>query len=333
MAQVFITGGAGFVGYHTARLLADEGHFVTAYDAFLNYIDPTISHYHDYLRTRLRDLDRDEIRLVRGDVRNVSALRSALAESQPDVVIHLAAIPLATASNRFSEEAIQINLNGTVALLEAVRATPSVRRLVFASSSFVYGDFRYEPADEEHPTEPVDVYGGTKLAGEALVKGFSRRFGAEYVIARLSAVYGATDANRRVSQVFVERALLGEPLTLDRGGASRIDFTYCDDVAAGVAAAALDEAAANQVFNITRGEGRSILELAEIIKALVPGTAIEESGPSEPRPERGALGIERARRLIGYEPRFSLEEGLERYLAFVRASGVLDQPRGRALIG
>jgi nucleoside-diphosphate-sugar epimerase len=208
-----------------------------------------------------------------------------------------------------------------------------VRRVVFASSSFVYGDFRYEPADEEHPTEPVDVYGGTKLAGEALVKGFSRRFGAEYVIARLSAVYGATDANRRVSQVFVERALLGEPLTLDSGGASRIDFTYCNDVAAGMAAAALDEAAANQVFNITRGEGRSILELAEIIRALVPGTAIEESGPSEPRPERGALGIERARRLIGYEPRFSLEEGLERYLAFVRASGVLDQPRGRALIG
>jgi len=324
MTGIFITGGVGFIGYYVSKELVTQGHQVTAYDAFLNYIDPVKSNYHAYLDMRLRDLG-DRIRVVRGDTRHLVGLIAALKESQPEVVIHLAAIPLATASNQFSEEAIQINLNGTVTMLEAVRVTPSVKRVVFASSSFVYGDFRYEPADEDHPTDPIDVYGGTKLAGEALVKGVGRRFGIEFVIVRPSAVYGPTDANRRVTQIFVENAILGRPLVLHDGGRSRVDFTYCEDTAHGVVLAALHPAAANEVFNVTRGEGRSIKELAEIIARLVPGTCTDERPAGEPRPERGALDISKARRLLGYEPRYSLEEGMERYVAFVQQSGLLDR--------
>ena len=269
--------------------------------------------------------------VVRGDTRNLSGLISALKESrQPEVVIHLAAIPLATASNQFSEDAIQINLNGTVTLLEAIRVTPSVKRLVFASSSFVYGNFHYAPADEEHPTDPIDVYGGTKLAGEALIKGFARRFGIEFVIIRPSAVYGPTDANRRVTQIFVENAILGRSLILHGGGRSQLDFTYCEDTAHGFVLASLHPEAANEVFNITRGEGRSIKELADIISRLVPGTRIDERPADETRPERGALDISKARQLLGYEPRYSLEEGMERYVAFVQKSGVLDRVKRAA---
>ena len=329
MSTVFLTGGTGFVGYHTTKELTRLGHDVVAFDAFLNYIDPLESHYHTYLGMRLDDLDAG-VRVIRGDVRNLGALVAALREAQPEVVVHLAAIPLATASNRFSEEAIQININGTVTVLEAVRATPSVRRIVFVSSSFVYGDFRYTPADEQHPTDPIDVYGGAKLGGEALTKGFGRRFGVEFVIVRLSAVYGPTDANRRVTQVFLEHALAGRPLVLDDGGRSRVDFTYCADAASGLAAAALQPAAANEVFNITRGEGRSIKELAEVLAELVPGTVTTERPAGEPRPERGALNIERARRLLGYQPRYSLEEGMQEYVDFVREAGVVKRPRSRA---
>ena len=320
--SVFITGGAGFVGYYTTLELLRGGHDVTVYDAFLNYIDPRESNYHRYLAMR-RDHLGDSAHIVRGDTRNLAALTSALAEAKPDTVIHLAAIPLAAASNQFSEDAIQINLNGTMAVLEAVRAAPSVQRVVFASSSFVYGNFQREPADEDHPTDPIDVYGGTKLAGEALVKGFGRRFGVEFVIVRLSAVYGPTDANRRVTQIFVENALLGRPLVLHEGGSSRVDFTYCEDAAQGLALAGLHPAAANETFNITRGEGRSLKELAEIVSELVPGTVTEEHPATEPRPERGALDIGRARRVLGYEPRMSLEAGMENYVGFVRESGVL----------
>jgi nucleoside-diphosphate-sugar epimerase len=321
MSTIFITGGAGFVGYHTTKEFLRLGHDVVWYDAYLNYVDPRESHYRPYLELRMDDVG-DDVRVVRGDVRNQRALVAALDETKPDVVVHLAAIALATASNRFSEEAIQINVNGTVTMLEAVRSAPSVRRVVFASSSFVYGDFQYAPADEAHPTDPVDVYGAAKLGGEAFTKGFGRRFGVEYVVVRLSAVYGPTDANRRVTQIFVERALEGRPLTLDKGGESRVDFTYCADAAAGLAAAALSPAAANQVFNITRGEGRSIRELADVLAALVPGTTTSERPAGEPRPERCALGIEKARRLLGYEPRYSLEDGMAEYVDFVREVGI-----------
>jgi nucleoside-diphosphate-sugar epimerase len=256
-------------------------------------------------------------------VRNLGALTSAMRAAGPDVVVHLAAIPLATASNRFSEEAIQINLNGTVSVLEAVRATPSVRRVVFVSSSFVYGHFQYQPADEEHPTDPIDVYGGAKLAGEALTKGFGRRFGVEFVVVRLSAVYGPTDANRRVTQIFVERALRGEPLVLHEGGHTRVDFTYCEDAAAGVAAAALAARAANEVFNITRGEGRSIRDLTRVLADIVPGTTTEKRGDDDGRPVRGALAVDKARQLLGYEPRWALEDGIAEYVAFVRDTGIV----------
>jgi nucleoside-diphosphate-sugar epimerase len=320
---VFITGGAGFVGHYTTLELLERGQDVTVYDAFLNYVDPRESNYHRCLAMR-RDRLGDSARIVRGDTRNPAAVASALGEAKPDTVIHLAAIPLATASNQFSEDAIQINLNGTMSVLEAIRATPSVRRVVFVSSSFVYGNFQREPADEDHPTDPIDIYGGTKLAGEALVKGFGRRFGVEFVIVRLSAVYGPTDANRRVTQIFVENALLGRPLVLHEGGSSRVDFTYCEDAAQGLALAALQPAAANETFNVTRGEGRSLKELAAVVSALVPGTVTEEHPATEPRPERGALDISRARRLLGYEPQISLETGMERYVDFIRDSGILD---------
>jgi len=323
---VLITGGAGFVGHYTTLELLRLGHEVTIYDAFLNYIDPRESHYLQYLAMR-RELLADAAPIIRGDTRNAAALTAALAQAKPDTVIHLAAIPLANASNRFSEEATQINLNGTLTMLEAVRASSCVQRVVFASSSFVYGNFVREPADEDHPTDPIDVYGGTKLAGEALVKGFGRRFGVEFVIARLSAVYGPTDANRRVTQIFVEKALLGQPLTLDDGGTSRVDFTYCEDAARGLALTSFDPAAANETFNLTRGEGRSLKELAAIIADLVPGTVTVERPAGELRPERGGLDISRARRLLGYEPAPSLEDGMERYVAFVRESGVLGVAR------
>ncbi len=277
-----------------------------------------------HLDGRLQEIGH-RVRMVRGDTRDLVGLAAALKDSAPEVVVHLAAVPLATAANKFSTEAIQINLYGTMTLLEALRAIPSVRRMVFASSSFVYGHFRCEPADEEHPTDPIDIYGGSKLSGGVLIKGFARHFGIEFVIVRPSSVYGPTDANRRpVTQIFVENVILGRSLTLHEGGKSRLDFTYCEDTAHGLTLAALHPAAANEAFNITRGEGRSIRELADIISRFVPGTRIEGQREVEVRPERGALDISKARRVLGYEPRFSLEEGMNRYVAYVRESGVLD---------
>jgi nucleoside-diphosphate-sugar epimerase len=233
--------------------------------------------------------------------------------------VHLAALPDANLSNQFTEGAIENNLLGTTNLLEAARSLRGMRRLLYTSSSMVYGDFQYTPADEEHPTLPKEIYGGTKLAGEVMVGAYGRRFGMSYTIIRPSAVYGPTDLNRRVTQIFVENALRGRPLVLDNGGHSKLDFSHVEDVAEGFVRALFSPRAENRTYNITRGRARSLRELSEIVARCVPGTRIEEREFKEFRPERGTLSIERAREEIGFQPKLDLEDGIPPYVDFMRS--------------
>ncbi len=322
--KIFLTGGVGFIGYHIAKELLSLGVEVILYDSFLNFLSPEESHYMYYLNYRLNDL-KNKVRIIRGDIRDKGYLSRTLKETCPEVLIHLAAIPIAKASNQFSEEAIQINLNGTVSVLECLRQAESVKRLVFISSSFVYGDFVYEPADEKHQAEPIDIYGGTKYCGEVLTRALGKKYNTEYTIIRPSAVYGPTDANRRVTQILIENALLGKPLVMHSGGQERVDFTYVKDTAHGIILAALSEKAKNETFNITRGEGRSIAEFAEIIKKRFPNAQIENAPQDERRPQRGALDITKARNLLGYQPEYDINRGVNEYIDFILEKGFLEK--------
>lgn len=321
MARVFITGGAGFIGYFLTKQLLKRNDEVIIYDAFLNFISPFESHYPYYLQLRLKDIE-NHVKVIRGDIRYRGSLVKALKETRPHVLVHLAAIPIATVSNQFSEDAIQINLNGTITILECIRAVDSIKRFIYASSSFVYGDFQYMPADEKHLTSPIDIYGGTKLSGEIITKVFGHRFGIEYVIIRPSAVYGPTDVNLRVSQIFVENALKGNTLILEDGGNQKLDFTYVEDVAQGFVLACFKDEAKNEIFNITRGEGRSMLEYAQILRKLIPSTKTEIKKSEEVRPSRGALDITKAKKMLNYNPKYSLEKGLEQYVEFIKNTGL-----------
>jgi len=320
--RILITGGAGFIGHHLARHFLEMGMTVVIYDACLNFCSYSDSYYENVLARRISSLDGAQ--LLKGDVRDRSFLDTVLREHSPDVVIHLAAIPISKAANSFSEEAVQINVNGTANVLESIRSSGSATRFVFISSSFVYGDFRTSAADEEHPLNPIDVYGATKLAGEMLTRGFGSRFGIEYSIVRPSAVYGPGDSNRRVVQVMVENAIAGKPLVMHNGGASQLDFTHVTDTVSGIALAALHVGAKGETFNITRGEGRSICDLVAVLRARYPDLLVTDSSPDERRPERGGLDISKACTLLRYAPRYSLEAGVGAYidsiLAFDRSS-------------
>lgn len=317
MTAVFVTGGLGFVGYHLCCELLNQGHTVAAYDACVSYLpggNDLVQSQVAYRRAALAN----RVALTVGDIKDYSSLSAALMQAQPETVVHLAAISLPAVCNAQPLQAAQVNLTGTAALLAAARTVPSVKRIVFVSSSYALGHFQFEPADETHPTVPIDVYGATKLAGEVLVQGFTRGLALEWVIVRPSAVYGPTDANRRVVQVFVENALAGRPLIV-RNGESRLDFTYCEDLAKGLALAALHPAAANEVFHMTYGQGRSLNELAQIVAQAVPGTSVVQESRSSIAPRRGTLDISKARLRLGYQPQVPLEEGISRYLAFVRS--------------
>ncbi|MBS3122411.1 SDR family NAD(P)-dependent oxidoreductase [Candidatus Woesearchaeota archaeon] len=326
MVKVFLTGGAGFIGAYIAKKLIEEGDEVIIYDNFSNYISPLISRYNKYLEYRLSWL-KNRVTIVKGDIRHKGLLSATLKKYQPKIVVHLAAVPIATISDQLSEDATEVNLNGTINVIEAIKDMDFVKRFVYTSSSMIYGDFQYVPADEEHPKNPKGVYGATKLSGEIITKSFCSMYKKEYVIIRPSAVYGPTDANKRVSQIFVEEALSGKPLVLNNGGTSKLDFSYVEDVADGFILAIKSPNAKDQTFNITRGEGRSLKEFAEIVKQFIPDIIIDYKnvGDDENRPNRGTLDISKAKKLLGYEPKYSIEKGIEKYMEFFRKTDVLNK--------
>lgn len=315
MVKVLITGGAGFIGSHTAHRLLEMGHMVTIYDTFTRYVWPISKTYSRNMCHRV-DVLLKGAAILRGDIRNVFSLRRSVEEKDPDCIIHLAALPLANVAIRNSDEAFGSIVRGIVNLLEILRDHP--RRLVYVSSSMVYGDFDQDPMPEDGRTVPKEIYGGMKLAGEILVKVYAQRYDIPVVIVRPSAVYGPTDVNRRVLQIFVEGALGGRTLTAVNPDSTVLDFTFVEDTAQGLALAALKWSAIGQTFNVTRGDGRSLSAALKILRGFLPDlkvrTVVETGGY---RPRRGTLDISKARTLLGYDPQYSLEEGLATYVRFV----------------
>ena len=314
MNKVLITGGAGFIGSHVAKELLSRGVEVIIYDSFSMKGRVDDEKYKFYVQERLKELNGPVI--VEGDIRDKKHFQRTLIEHKPSIVAHLAAISVADLSNVYIEEAVSVNIQGTSNVLEVIKGVGSVKRFIFGSSSMVYGDFQYFPADEEHPKNPKEIYGASKLSGEILTQAFQRKFQVEYTIIRPSAVYGPTDVNRRVSQIFVENALQGKELVLYTPD-SKLDFSYVRDVARGYVLACFADEAKNEIFNITKGEGRSLREFAGILKAMIPNAKIVEQPTQDFRPRRGAMDISKARKLLGYEPRYSLEEGLKEYVEYV----------------
>ena len=204
-------------------------------------------------------------------------------------------------------------------MLEVLRDIDHPCRLVFASSSMVYGDFLTPKVDEEHPKNPKDIYGAFKLAGEIVVRAYARNYDIDTVMVRPSAVYGPLDANNRVIQKFVKAALAGKSLTVDGDGSMKMDFTFVEDCADGIVACALHPAARGEVFNVTRGEARSLADLVTILQQHFPDLKIERRPKPDYVPLRGTLDIGKARRLVGFEPKVTLEEGVAgRYVAHLK---------------
>lgn len=321
----FITGGDGFIGFHICQELSNrEDTEIVIYDAQKHYIPLDESNWPTYQLYRMNTLDDGVVR-YRGDTTDRGLLKEKLEAHEPDYIIHLAALPIANVSNKYPEEARQNILDGTLTLMDVLREVDfDYERVVYTSSSMVYGDFPQTedgeiiPAAEDEDCSPVGLYGGMKLSGEHITRSYSHRFDFPHTIIRPSAVYGPTDCNRRVTEIFLTNALKGDRLRLDNGGHHKLDFTYVKDLARGFLLATEHEEAVGETFNMTGGEGRSIRELAEVVCDLVPNTETYEYETEVFRPNRGALDISKARDLLGYDPGYSLEDGMAEYLEFVQ---------------
>ena len=326
--KVFITGGAGFIGSLLAVTFIRSGYDVVAYDALRSFVHPHERGAYPqrlaYRLERVRNAEMEsnhgtQFKLIEGSICNSEHLTRSMQEAEPDIVIHLAAISIADASQRYLEDALAINQTGTTNVLNAARHC-GVQRFVYASSSMTYGDFVHFPAAEDHPTVPLEVYGASKLCGEIYVRTYHEMFGLEYAIVRPCSVYGPSDTNQRIVQRFIECGMEGREIRLFDGGAQLLDFTWVEDTVEGFYLAATHPAAANETFNITSGTARTLRELAEIARIHFPDLQVINCESRDPvrRTRRGALDVDKARQMLGYEPRMTLDDGFARYVAFCR---------------
>jgi len=318
MQKFFIAGGAGFIGSHLTKSLLNEGHEVVVFDNNIQYFYPMTKYSIKNMEFRYKCL-LDGASKIRGNTLDVNFLRRKIIDIKPDYIINLAALPLAVTAVKNSEEAYKSILDSTHNFMEVLKEFEWIKKYVHISSSMIYGDFMKEPNPENAIKEPKDIYGSMKLASEYLVKGYSQLYDIKTVIIRPSAVYGPTDNNYRVLQKFVEAALDGHEIIANNPSTNRLDFSYVEDTANGIKCVTLADTPNMEVFNITRGEGRTIEDAIKILQNIFPDLKVSISNDMGFYPKRGALDIKKLMDIGGYIPKYSLEKGLQKYIDFMRS--------------
>jgi nucleoside-diphosphate-sugar epimerase len=208
-------------------------------------------------------------------------------------------------------------MEGLINICESAKKH-GVGRVVYISSSMIYGNFDDQVTEDYH-CRPIGQYGIMKLTGEDIVKDYYRRGAFEYAIIRPSAVYGPLDVEDRVVAKFMLAAMRGGILNVN-GAGETLDFTYVDDAADGIVAAAVTDHARNNTYNITKSHSVSLLEAAEMIVKIVGKGKIECRDKDADFPSRGALNIDRARDILGYDPKVDVEEGFQKYYEWLSNS-------------
>jgi len=320
--RIAIVGGAGFIGHNLAlflKKLGAEPHVIDGLQVnnlgyySSGYIEnENAERYISFIEDRLSLLRALKVHLHVIDARDYHAISKTLSSIQPDVVIHLAAVAHANRSNKDPFSTFDHSLRTFENVLDATRGSKA--HVVYFSSSMVYGNFGGMPAHEDQRCEPLGIYGALKYGAEKLLIGYNQVFEIPFTIVRPSALYGERCVSRRVGQAFIENALTGRSLSINGDGSDLLDFTYIDDLIQGVALTLLNPAAIGETFNITFGEGRSIKDLAKIIKDRFPDVQVQHRARDSFMPERGSLSIEKAKDLLGYNPEFGLERGFDEYL-------------------
>ena len=272
--------------------------------------------YVNYALERLSLLNEADIPLHIQDARDYHGLSHLLARIQPQVIIHLAAVAHANKSNKDPYSTFDHSLRTLENALDYAR--DGIEHFIYFSSSMVYGHFPSGSVTEDTPCEPLGIYGALKFAGEKLVIAYNQVFEMPYTIIRPSALYGERCVSRRVGQIFIENALQGLDISISGDGSDRLDFTYIGDLVQGVVKCIQSEKAKGEIFNITYGSSRSVQEMANVLKNHFPEINIKYLPKDRLMPDRGTLSIDKAKKLIGYQPAFPLEKGYVQYIEWTR---------------
>ena len=316
--RALVTGGAGFIGSHLVDELLRNGWSVTVLDNFDPFYDPEIK------KNNIKShLGNEKYQLVREDLRDLSALRAGLS-GEYDVVVHLAAKAGVRPSITNPIVCQEVNVNGTQNLLELTKEW-GVQRFIFASSSSVYGVNPNVPwREEDHVLLPISPYASTKVSGELMGYVYSHLYNIRFIALRFFTVFGPRQRPDLAIHKFARLMLAGKTIQIYGDGTTRRDYTYVDDIVSGIRAAMDYCDGMYQVINLGNNQTVTLNEVVRNLEETLEVQARFERLPQQPGdvPQTWA-DLQKARTLLGYEPKTCFREGLKHFAKWIRdSSGV-----------
>ena len=311
MPHALVTGGAGFIGSHLVDSLLRDQYRVTVLDNFDPFYDRSIK-----LGNIAEHRDSKSWRLIEGDIRDAATV-NALPDGI-DVIVHLAAAAGVRPSIADPVRYQEVNVAGTQNLLELSRQR-GIRQFVFASSSSVYGVNPNVPwKEDDHVLQPISPYASTKISGELLGHVYTHLHGIRFLALRLFTVYGPRQRPDLAINKFAGLILNGRPIPLYGDGSTRRDYTYVDDIVAGIRGAMAYEQTPFEVVNLGNDRAVSLIELVRALEEVLDRKASIDWLPEQPGdvPQTWA-NTDKARRLLGYRSKTLLLDGLRRFLEWM----------------
>lgn len=313
--NILVTGGLGLIGHNVVKRLQDLGHKVSIMDTQTNYGIIPADEIEYLMAERIKKIKLEGY--YNANITYAKAVDEVFSIEQPEIVIHMASFPRQKVVNANPAWGSQVMSEGLINLLEASKHN-EVQKFIYISSSMVYGNFT-DQVTEDAMCNPQGQYGIMKLAGEWLVRDYTRRDKLVHTIIRPSAVYGPLDVEDRVIAKFMLTAMRNGTLNVN-GPGETLDFTYVEDAADGIVGAALSDNTHNKTYNITKSHSRTLLDAAELAVKIVGKGTINVRDRDLDFPSRGALNIDAARRDFGYDPKIDVEEGFEKYYEWLSNS-------------
>ncbi len=308
---ILVTGCAGFIGSHTTQALLDKGYNVIGIDNLNNYYNP------DWKKQNLAQFKHENnFTFNRTDITDQEALEKIFQEKKGQLkkIVHLAARAGVRASIQQPQLYTQVNVNGTLNLLELAHQY-QVPHFIFASSSSIYGDQQKVPFSETDPVnQPVSPYAATKKAGEMLCYTYSDLYDIKMTCLRFFTVYGPAGRPDMAPYLFTEAILKQQPITKFGDGTSQRDYTYIDDIVRGIAAA-VDNPFEFEIFNLGNNSPILLNEFISTLEQVIGQSAEIEQLPMQPGDvEKTYADIEKAQKMLNFEPKTGLKQGLSRFV-------------------
>jgi UDP-glucuronate 4-epimerase len=314
--KILVTGGAGFIGSHVVDRLIIDGHLVVVVDDFNDFYSPSVKEKNidEYLK-------KPNLQLYRVDIRDFKAISQIFEENKIDAIIHLAGRAGVRQSMEKPHVYNEVNIGGTLNLLELARIH-EVKNFIFASSSSVYGErLDGEPFDENDlANQPISLYAATKRAAEFIIYSYHHNFGLNCAILRFFTVFGERGRPDMAPHIFTEAILKDKVITVFGGGESKRDYTYVGDIVEGIVSC-LGKNIGYEVINL--GSGRPVLlgDFISRLEGFVGKKAKIVFGPKQAGDVSATFAkISKAKKILGWEPKFSLDEGLDRLVRWHKDS-------------